>query len=207
MKISAASDRCVARARIAQHTRNDPAATAKSRYIAPSVSPGSFQKITWHRGHSRFILKCDRKIAPSRHTGHRQLSAHLIRADAESFATTVILLRGKLEASDFLARRSDAPVKPDLRTEQLHAQQIADSGGSLGVLRVVVVDSGERRESAPLGARVNDAPVSLEARLRVVNSTTFASAGVPLVSPVALRGRLEREALPEVMTLLESDHR
>src|SRR3984957_5726167 len=125
MKISAASDRCVAKARIAQHTRNEPAATAKSRYIAPRVSPGSFQKTTWHRGHSRFILKCVRKISPLRHTGHRQLSAHLISADAESFATILILLRGALEASDFLARGSDAPVEADFRTEQLHAQQVA----------------------------------------------------------------------------------
>src|SRR5260370_3741328 len=104
MKISAASDRFVTRASIAQHIRNEPAATAKSRYIAPSVSPGSFQKTTWHRGHSRFILKCERKIAPSRHTGHRQFSAHLINADAESFATILILLCGALEASDYLPR-------------------------------------------------------------------------------------------------------
>jgi hypothetical protein len=40
-----------------------------------------------------------------RHTGHRQLSAHLISADAESFATILILLRGALEASDYLKAR------------------------------------------------------------------------------------------------------
>src|SRR5579863_1317104 len=102
MKISTGSERCVAtRARIAQHTRNEPAATAKSRYIAPSVSPGSFQNTTWHRGHSRFILKCEWKIAPLRHTGQRQFSAHLISADAESFATILILLRDAREASDY----------------------------------------------------------------------------------------------------------
>ena len=43
-------------------------------------------------------------MAPWRHTGHRQLSAHLISADAESFATILILLCGALDASDFLAR-------------------------------------------------------------------------------------------------------
>src|SRR5208337_4305502 len=99
IKISTISERCVAKARMAQHTRNEPAATAKSRYMAPRVSPGSFQNTTWHRGHSRFILKCERKIAPSRHTGHRQLSAHLMSADAESLATVLILLRGAREAS------------------------------------------------------------------------------------------------------------
>src|ERR1700683_5829003 len=107
MKISTASERCVVKARIAQQTRNEAAATAKSRYIAPSVSPGSFQNTTWHRGHSRFILKCERKMAPWRHTGHRQLSAHWISADAESFATILILLRGSRDASDFFSRRSD----------------------------------------------------------------------------------------------------
>src|SRR5260370_36191923 len=107
MKISTASETCAAKTRIAQQIRNDAAATAKSRYIAPSVSPGSFQNTTWHRGHARFILKCDWKIAPLRHTGHRQLSAHLISADAESFATILILLRGALEASDYL----DAKVR------------------------------------------------------------------------------------------------
>jgi hypothetical protein len=80
----------VAKAKIAQQIRNEPEATAKSRYIAPKVSPGSFQNTTPHRGHSRFILKCDRKIAPSRHTGHRQLSTHLISADGESFTTILI---------------------------------------------------------------------------------------------------------------------
>src|ERR1700685_3281616 len=99
MKISTASERCVVKARIAQQTRNEAAATAKSRYIAPSVSPGSFQKITWQRGHSRFILKCELKIAPWRHTGHRQLSAHLISADAESFATILVYPRGAVETS------------------------------------------------------------------------------------------------------------
>src|SRR5580704_5030962 len=181
MNISPASESCVAKARIAQHTRNEQAATAKSRYIAPRVSPGSFQKMTWHRGHSRFILKCDRKIAPSRHTGHRQFSAHLISADAESFATILILLRGALEASDFLARRSDAPVEADFRTVHLHAQQIPDPRRSLRVLRVVVVESGEGREPTPVAVRVNYAPMSLEARLRVVDFSAFAAARRPLV--------------------------
>src|SRR5271155_4252208 len=103
MKISTASESCVAKARTAQQIRNEAAATAKSRYMAPSVSPGSFQNTTWHRGHSRFILKCERKMAPWRHTGHRQLSAHLISADAESFGTSLILLRGAREASDYFS--------------------------------------------------------------------------------------------------------
>src|SRR5271166_1379260 len=108
IKISTPSERRVVNARIAQQTRNEPAATAKSRYMAPSVSPGSFQNTTWHRGHSRFILKCERKMAPWRHTGHRQLSAHLISADAESFATILILHRGSCDASDYFSRRSDS---------------------------------------------------------------------------------------------------
>jgi hypothetical protein len=42
-------------------------------------------------------------MAPWRHTGHRQLSAHLISADAESFATILILLRGSRDASDYFS--------------------------------------------------------------------------------------------------------
>ena len=174
------------------------------------VSPGSLPDM--YTGTSRasrvFILKCERKITPSRHTGHRQFSAHLISADAESLATILILLRGTLEASDFVARRSDTPVEADLwdRTTARATSSLLPTKSAC-TSRVVVHLPGERREAAPLGTSVNHAPVSLEARLRVVNLATLAAPRRPFVDPVTLRRRFEREMVPEPMTLLEADRR
>src|SRR5271170_6181066 len=124
--------------------------------MAPSVSPGSFQNTTWHREHSRFILKCERKMAPLRHTGHRQLSAHLISADAESFATILILLRGAREASDYLSRRSDTSSFSGRWRRLLVERRRGGAGRRLKAIRQIARRRNTNHDYLPsiqLGAR------------------------------------------------------
>src|SRR5579871_3639477 len=73
------SETLVSHANSAHSTRKVTIAAAQSKYIAPSTSPGSRQKVTPQTGQVLLILKWERNIAPMPQTGHRLRSARLSR--------------------------------------------------------------------------------------------------------------------------------
>src|SRR5260370_32372756 len=79
MKNWATSERLVSQASAAHSDRKVAIATAQSRYIAPSASPGSRQKVTLQTGQVRLILKWERNIGRWPHIGQRLSNARLRR--------------------------------------------------------------------------------------------------------------------------------